>query len=122
MSTVIPCKRPKVTIDPEHKRRDDGLEWFVHRALCHVPGCSWLYDAAVKSDAEWQAKHHRAAHRDAVPKTSVDRCDGGCNGRQGYIARCECGWTSHRGIVTRSENESTLEYHLRHDHGLVSCS
>jgi hypothetical protein len=88
--------------------------WFIHRALCHVPGCSWLYDAAVVTDAQEQAIRHRREHRDAVPATSI-RHD------TEYDVYCEPCGGHRRTFGTRTDAQAWLNYHLSAEHGLVSC-
>lgn len=108
MPDTIPCKQPRVpVIHDAHKNL-----WGAH---CQVYGCSWAYGPGLKTDVEEQARRHRRAHRDAVPAAAVDGAP-----LRGFNARCECGWTSNPGTVTRGDNEDALDYHLRKTHGLVA--
>ena len=120
---AIPCKRPKVTVDP----REPAHGTFD--VNCRVPGCAWTYPSdkqfmALKSDAEEQATRHRAEHRAAVPKSRVYRLPAGPNyTHRGYMAECDCGWYREApGVTTQADNAAALEYHLSVDHGLVTCS
>ena len=111
---AIPCKRPKVTIDPHPGGQSDAKV-----ATCHVPRCGWTYPAdlqfiALVSDAADQATRHRKAHRDAVPETKVVHdvewdvyCDP-CGGHR-------------RTFGTRSDADAWLSYHLSTEHRLVTC-
>ena len=114
-AAIVPCKRPRVTVDPRDVATDGVL------AACHVPGCGWAYPQdlkryAVKSDADWQAIQHRKDHRAAVPSHRVTS-DGG----PGFVADCKCGWRwAYRG--TRADAQQILDHHLSSVHGLVTCS
>lgn len=108
---TIPCKRPKVTIEPI-----DGSGLYLHR--CHVPGCGWTY-RSVKSD-HLGAPHHRQQHKAAVPAVELRKH------ATGYTVHC----ADHgqilvggnpRHTATRTDAEAMSAYHLSHDHGLVSC-
>jgi hypothetical protein len=117
MTNVIPCTRPKVTVEPHANGRPG-----CHSVICRVPRCGWSYGTgeliAQKSDAEDQATRHRRAHRDAVPATEILRFDSGV-----YQASCSCGWYRESpGVHTRTDNEAALAYHLSGEHGLVVCS
>jgi len=103
---IIPCKRPKVVVGKESL-----LSWYTR---CHVTGCDWLYGmTSSKTDAEENARRHRAAHRNAVPRTY----DAPVDGRP--ATRCACGWTTGPGVTTRADRERATEYHLSADHKLV---
>lgn len=107
-TTVIPCKTPRVTIEPSNV---GGGGLYDH--VCHVPGCGWTY-RSVKSD-HLGAPHHRREHRDAVPTTETKpRADG-----DGFNATCDCGaaWIA----PTRAHAKTWLRHHLELDHGLVVC-
>lgn len=108
-ATVIPCKRPRVTVEPI---ADSGLH------QCHVPGCGWEY-RSVKSD-HLGAPHHRRAHRAAVPTVSLIRT----NGAEPYHVECtDCGFLRCDGTTTtRADAETVRDHHMSHDHGLVVCS
>lgn len=115
-ATISPCKRPKVTIQAHEKTFAATTRTGIyHLVTCHVLGCDFTYDAAVVTDAQEQAKRHRAEHRDAVPTTDVSEAPDG-----GYVAICACGWTAPTGTVTRADNEASLAAHLANAHGLVS--
>lgn len=123
---MIPCKRPKVTIEAHEKtfKRYDGDDatGTYHLVTCHVPGCTFTYDAAVVSDAQQQASWHRAHHRAAVPKTHIAGSAG-----HGFHASCfdPAGWHhwgTSPGCTTRTDVEASLDSHLRAEHGLVTCS
>lgn len=102
---MIPCKRPKVTTEPDANVA--GL--WDH--VCHVPGCGWSF-ISVKSASE--PKWHRQDHMRAVPV--IEATDLGV-----YIrVNCACGH-EHRVHGTKRDVASHVEYHLTHDHGLVSC-
>lgn len=111
---MIPCKRPKVTVEP----RTDSDTYLV---TCQVPRCGFQYPQdlkfhALKSDADGMAAMHRRAHRAAVPEVDLAR------GSRGFVATCACGWQSYDGAETsRQSVEQTLNYHLTSAHGLVSC-
>lgn len=114
-NAVIPCKKPRVEVDPHP---DDPT---MNRVTCHVPTCGWVYPAepqrrAVKSDANEWAVRHRGAHRKAVPHTDVSS-----EGGPGFGSSCECGWKwQHRG--TRTDATMARDHHLSTDHGLVVCT
>lgn len=116
--TVIPCKRPKVTVDPH------ATAAGAYSATCHVPGCDWAYGTrpyqAVKSDAEQQATRHRAEHRAAVPSVAVVRS----HGAEPYHVECMgCGFLRCDGTTTtRTDAEMVRDHHLSSEHGLVTCS
>lgn len=106
---VIPCKRPRVDIEP-----CAGGSVDLVGTRCLVPGCSWYYGPAVKTDATEQAVRHRRTHRDAVPDAHIDHdvewdvyCDP-CGGHR-------------RTFGTRTDAEAWLAYHLSTVHGLVTC-
>jgi hypothetical protein len=63
MSTKTPIQRPMVTIYQEIIVSAEGEPALMHRVICaHCP--TWAYGpTAAKSDAEWHARRHRAAHR-----------------------------------------------------------
>lgn len=117
---MIPCKRPKVTVEP----RTDSDTFLVR---CHVPRCGFQYPQdlkfhALKSDADGMAAMHRRAHRAAVPETSVGLRPAGPNyEHRGYVATCGCGWESADGKLTRSDVDATLANHLSTAHGLAVC-
>lgn len=108
--TVIPCKRPKVTIATEAVASGP----LAHRATCQVPGCSWAYGPAVKTDAEQQATWHRVAHRGAVPSARVVK-------DVEYDVYCEPCGGHRRTFGTRVDADAWLNYHLSTEHGLVTC-
>lgn len=114
---VIPCKRPKVTVD------DLGPGFTLrYVAVCATGTCEWSYLNVVKSDVQEQAKHHRAEHRMAVPAAAVDANwvadEHGVHWQRGYTVKCECGLDTVRG--TRSDADAHLDHHLSAVHGLVS--
>lgn len=110
---MIPCKRPRVTVD----QRVDRDAFDVN---CRVPGCDFTYPrdktfVALKSDAESTAARHRQEHRVAVPRIETKVLDSGREAEQ-----CQhCGWvtTSH----TKTDRRAQVDYHLSSHHGLVSC-
>lgn len=109
---MIPCKRPKVTVDP----RTDSDTFLVR---CHVPRCGFQYPQdlqfhALKSDADGMATMHRRAHRSAVPL--VESVDLGAY----HLVTCACGH-QHRVHGTKHDAAAHVEYHLSSAHGLVSC-
>lgn len=111
---MIPCKRPKVTVDPRSSAD------CAHDANCRVPGCSWTYPAdkqfmALKSDADWQASRHRAEHRAAVPNAYLEHAV------EWDVYCTPCGG-HRRTFGTRTDAQAWLDYHLSTEHGLVSCS
>lgn len=109
---MIPCKRPRVTVDTR-------LERDAFDVNCRVPGCTFTYPSdkqyvALKSDADATAARHRQEHRAAVPRIETEVIDG----RE--AERCQrCGWvtTSH----TKTDRRGQVEYHLAAHHGLVTC-
>lgn len=107
MTTTIPCKRPGVPVV-------EGPKGAV--SYCNITGCDWTYGPGVKTDVKENATRHRQEHRDAVPRTEVVHLGDDF----GYQARCECDWTSAPGTVTRADCDTSLAYHLDHDHGLVT--
>lgn len=115
---MIPCKRPRVTIEahPKHLSASDTTATY-HLVTCGVPGCDWDYDAAVATDAADQATWHRQAHRQAVPAvehgTYID------DGRK--VDLCACGWATPPGFSTLADRGRLTARHLEDDHGLVSC-
>jgi hypothetical protein len=111
---MIPCKRPKVTVEP----RTDSDTFLVR---CHVPRCGFQYPQdlkfhALKSDADGMAAMHRQAHRAAVPETRIVKP---MIDRPGYGAECACGW-SVGPDRTRTDAQSSLDHHLSSAHGLVT--
>lgn len=108
-TTVIPCKRPKVTIETEAVASGP----LAHRARCLVPGCRWAYGPAVKTDAQQQATWHRGHHRAAVPDTAI------LLAHNGHWAECDCGekWNA----PTKAHARTWLRHHLELDQGLVEC-
>lgn len=107
MTGLAPCRRPRVLVDLCGSER-----W---QADCYVKGCRWRYGNVVKSDVEWQAINHRAAHRAAVPKTEILKFDSGV-----FQASCSCGWYRESpGVHTRRDNQAALDFHLTYEHGLV---
>lgn len=117
---MIPCKRPKVTIEAhEVQFAISGRTGIYHLATCHVPGCDFTYDAAVVTDAQQQATWHRQAHRAAVPRTHIFKPT---TDRPGYSACCyECMWDTPAGVNTRTDVTASLDAHLASVHGLVTC-
>lgn len=109
--SAIPCKRPKVEVTAEAVASGP----LAHRATCHVPGCSWGYGPAVKTDAEQQAGWHRSTHRSAVPRTWIER-------DPLYDVYCEPCGGHRRSFGTRTDAQAWLNYHLSAEHGLVVCS
>lgn len=111
---MIPCKRPKVTIEPHEKVFSTGSTGTYHLASCHVPGCGWSYDAAVVTDAQDQATWHRMRHRASVPATKVVR-------EVEWEAHCTPCGGHRRTFGTKKEAQAWLDEHLATEHGLVSC-
>ena len=113
-STVIPCKRPKVTVEPNQLDHGSSV------AACHVPHCGWTYPTnpavshAVKSDATEHATRHRALHRDAVPATRIAH-------EVEWEVYCDPCGGHRRTFGTRTDAEAWLAYHLSTEHGLVTC-
>lgn len=106
---AVPCKRPKVTVEP-HPSGVAGA-W---QGLCRVPGCPTPPYNSVKSACEEFAKRHRGEHRDAVP--SIERTETGFT----HEAHCpEHGLICHG---TRTDVEASIAHHLSTQHGLVVCS
>lgn len=111
---MTPCKRPKVTVEPVLDALGALVRPLSHHVVCAVPRCGWTYGPAVKSDADEQAKWHRARHRSGVPKTRIERdlehdvyCDP-CGGHR-------------RTFGTRREAVEWLDEHLATEHGVVVC-
>lgn len=114
-STVIPCPRPQVKIEPHEKEFHTGRVGDYYLVTCHVTGCTFTYDAAVVTDASYQATMHRQLHRLAVPVNSVERR------APGFVATCACGWSSYDGVPTSKSSVTTLlKVHLRTEHGVVN--
>lgn len=111
---MIPCKRPKVTIEAYEKTFATGASATYHLVTCGVPGCHFTYDAAVVTDAAQQATWHRAAHRNAVPVCSIVK-DGE------YDVFCEPCGGHRRTFGTRTDAQAWLDHHLSVEHGLVVC-
>lgn len=109
--TTAPCKRPRVDVTTEAVASGP----LAHRATCAVPGCSWGYGPGVKTDVEWQAARHRREHRDAVPKTWVER-------DVEWDAYCDPCGGHRRAFATRREAQAWLDEHLTTEHGLVTCA
>lgn len=113
MTTRIPCKRPRVVVTTE----PTAIYW----ARCEVPGCSWGYGPALKSDAQQHATWHRQQHRAAVPVTEIWRVAG----TAGVFAIChDCTDASPprgRKFAGRDEAEGWVAYHLTTKHGLAVC-
>lgn len=109
--TTIPCKRPKVGVEP-HPSGVPGA-W---QGICHVPGCATEPYNSVKTACEEFARRHRAEHREAVPATWFEQL---ASGR--YVFGCRCGWQTNAGTVTRTDGEASLTHHLYAAHGLVVC-
>lgn len=112
--TTIPCKRPKVTIDPRAGDRD------AVDANCHVPRCGWTYPSdkqfiALKSDATFQATMHRQQHRNTVPDAYLE------HGAEWDVYCTPCGGHL-RTFGTRTDAQAWLDYHLSAEHGLAVCS
>ena len=107
MLNPAPCKRPRVVVVEDRHNK-------VHGAHCQVPGCDWRYGPGVKTDVEWQATRHRREHRDAVPACAIEKADDGW-----LWVSCACG--IRRRQSTRTDATKWREYHLSHDHGLVTC-
>lgn len=108
---MIPCKRPKVTIDESRPG--------TYRVECHIPGCRWFYPSspsfiALQSNAREQATRHRQEHRAAVPKTWIEK-------DPEYDVHCQPCGGHRRTFGTRSDAETWLAYHLTAEHGLVVC-
>jgi hypothetical protein len=119
---LIPCKRPKVTVDP---RTEPATAVGTVIASCRVPGCRWTYPSdltfyALRSDATDQATMHRARHRDAVPTTTITKPDPD----RPYLVECAACDTALQGstTTTRSDAETVRSYHLTKVHGLAVCS
>jgi len=55
--------RPIVVIRPTSR---GGYPRGAHVVWCHEPGCEYVYVAAVKTDAQDQARYHRDHHRKAA--------------------------------------------------------
>lgn len=116
---MIPCKRPKVTVewhpmvgqyDPANPDADRGR----HVVICHVRGCNFERQYhTVKAGAQEEAGWHRQAHRAAVPRTSIVR-------DPEYGVHCEPCGGHRRTFGTRIDAEAWLDYHLSSEHGLVS--
>lgn len=108
--TVVPCRRPKVTIGTEAVASGP----LAHRVTCLVPGCRFSYGPAVKSDAEQQATWHRQHHRAAVPDTAI------LLALDGHQAECDCGekWMA----PTKAHARHWLRHHLALEHGVVECT
>lgn len=112
---MIPCKRPRVTIEAHAKHFDTGAPPATyHLVTCRVPGCGFAYDAAVVTDAAQQATWHRAAHRDAVPVTSIVK-------DVEWDVYCEPCGGHRRTFGTRTDAQAWLDHHLTAEHGLVVC-
>lgn len=108
--SAIPCRRPKVTVEAE----DTASGPLAHRVTCHVPGCTFAYGPAVKTDAEQRATWHRQEHRDAVPDVPVERTGAG------FTALCEgCGDGKY--LAGRGEATEWVNHHLTTEHRLVTC-
>jgi hypothetical protein len=112
--TAIPCKRPKVTIDPHPNGQSDAKV-----ATCHVPACGWTYPrdlqfVALASDAQGEATRHRGEHKRAVPETRIVR-------DVEWDAYCQPCGGHRRTLGTRAEAETWLAEHLRVEHGVVTC-
>lgn len=102
----IPCKRPRVRVNELL-----GLDRVA--AVCDVPGCGWHYDNTVITDVREQATRHRQAHRAAVPKIEQTGT--------GFTHEAHC---PDHGLIchgTRTDMQASLDYHLRTEHGLVTC-
>lgn len=111
---TIPCKRPKVTVDP---RPDDRNTTFD--VTCHVPGCRFTYPAdkqfcALSADANDQARMHRQAHRAAVPATRIEK-------DPLYDVYCDACGGHRRSFDTRREAQVWLDEHLATEHRVVAC-
>lgn len=120
MSTFAPCKRPKVTIEPFEKTfAATERTATYHRVTCHVPGCDFLYEAAVITDAKDQATWHRTRHREAVPNAFVSFAG---NPLRHYAACLPCGVRTGEGVTNRADAQLWLDHHLVATHGLVKCS
>ena len=108
--TAIPCRRPKVGVTP-HPSNVAG----AYQAACHVRDCGWTYNS-VKTACQEAATRHRGEHRDAVPKTTLEKGTTGA-----YWATCACGWANDApGVTTRTDVAMALDYHLSTAHGLVA--
>ena len=106
-TTRIPCKRPRVRVN-ELLGRDRVA------AVCDVPGCGWHYDNVAITDVREQAVRHRRAHRDAVPKTWIER-------DAEYDVYCAPCGGHRRTFATRAHAKHWLRHHLTAKHGLVEC-
>jgi hypothetical protein len=109
---AIPCKRPKVTVEP----RPDGREFLV---TCHVPGCGWqcpddLQFVAGKSYAQEEATRHRRQHRTAVPDVRIEH-------DVEWDVYCKPCGGHRRTFGTRTDAQAWLDHHLNAEHGLVVC-
>lgn len=93
-TSPIPCKRPKVTVEP-HPSGVAGA-W---QGICHVPGCSAEPYNSVKTACEEYAVRHRAEHRNAVPLIQVDKLNSG-----GHRASCETAkaWAEHERVAAEA--------------------
>ena len=109
-----PCKRPRVTIEPHPKTFATGATAIYHLVTCHVPACGFTYDAAVKTDAEDQAKWHRHHHRGVVPRAWIEK-------DVEYDVHCEPCGGHRRTFGTRADAQAWLDFHLSAEHGLVVC-
>lgn len=114
MRAAIPCKRPKVTVEPRAGAKD------AVDVDCQVPGCGFTYPAdkqfiALKSDAADQATRHRQEHRLAVPRTRIEK-------DVEYDVFCDPCGGHRRTFGTRTDAQSWLDYHLSSEHGVVTCS
>jgi hypothetical protein len=106
---AIACKQPKVTVEGH----PSGVAGAC-QAACAVPGCDWTFNS-VKTACEEAAVRHRREHREAVPRTWIER-------DPEYDVHCAPCGGHRRTFGTRGDAEAWLTYHLRAEHGLVSCS
>lgn len=111
---TIPCRRPRVSIEPHEKTFATGSTGTYHLVTCHVPRCDFTYDAAVVTDAQDQAKWHRQHHKAAVPEAYLE------HDVEWDVYCTPCGG-HRRTFGTRTDAQAWLDYHLSAEHGLVVC-
>lgn len=110
---MIPCKSPKILTTP-------GEDGFWH-LICHVPGCTWTYKAAVKVDAADQKRYHRQAHTFAVPPALVSFTSDPHGDLTYYGACLRCESRSDPTLTKKADAQRWLDHHLEQVHGLVRC-